>query len=349
MSGILIATDAWRPQINGVVLSLERMSAAARELGAEISFLTPKGFAALPLPGYSEIKLAFPMPGEIARRVESAAPDHIHIATEGPVGLLTRNYCCKRALAFTSGYHTRFPEYISSRLPIPEAWSYAALRRFHAPSHAVMTPTASMRDILVRRGFANVRIWSRGVDHLLYRPRATPTLDLPHPIFLNVGRVAVEKNLAAFLDSDLPGSKVVVGDGPALASLKARFPLAHFLGAKQGDELAAIFASADVFVFPSRTDTFGIVLIEALASGLPVAGYPVPGPLDIIGTSKAGVLSEDLRSACLAALSIPREVARAQSLQFTWKRSAQQFLGHIEDCRRRAPRATNKPTASFAG
>jgi glycosyltransferase involved in cell wall biosynthesis len=326
---ILVATDAWRPQINGVVHSLEQLARAARPLGAEIEFLTPEGFAQIPLPSYSEIKLALASSGAVARRIDATPADHIHIATEGPIGLATRRYCQARGRAFTTSYHTRFPEYVSARLRVPESWTYAALRRFHAPAAAVMAPTPTIRDDLTRRGFARVKVWSRGVDHSMFRPRTTSVVDLPRPIFLYVGRLAVEKNLGGFLGLSLPGSKLVVGDGPARPALQRRYPQARFIGSRSGEALAEIFASADVFVFPSRTETFGIVLVEALASGLPVAAYPAAGPLDVIGGSGAGVLSEDLAAAALAALAIPREAARQHSLQFTWRRSAEQFLAHL--------------------
>ena len=335
---ILIATDAWRPQINGVVHSLEQMSAAARSQGVEIDFLTPQGFRTIPMPTYPDIKLALASWGAIARRIEAAKADHIHIATEGPIGFAARRYCQANGRVFTTSYHTRFPEYISARTPIPERWTYAVLRRFHAPAAVVMVPTPTIRDELLRRGFARVKVWSRGVDHSAFRPRTTSVLDFPRPIFLYVGRVAVEKNLSALLSLDLPGSTVIVGDGPARAWLERKYPHAHFLGSRSGEALAQIFASADVFAFPSRTDTFGIVLIEALASGLPVAGYPVAGPLDVIGKSGAGILSEDLGAACLEALTIPRAVALAHSRQFTWSESARQFLSNIEESR--SPLAT---------
>jgi glycosyltransferase involved in cell wall biosynthesis len=333
---ILVATDAWRPQVNGVVHTLERMSSAAREQGADIQFLTPQGFATLPLPTYPDIHVALASTGEIARRIKAAAPDHIHIATEGPIGWAARGYCRHRGRLFTTSYHTRFPEYISARAAVPESWTYEALRRFHSRAAAVMAPTPSIRNELGRRGFERVKVWTRGVDHQLFRPRTSDVLDLPRPIFLSVGRVAVEKNLEALLSLDLPGSTVIVGDGPARDALQRRFPKAHFLGARFGEALASIYASADVFVFPSRTDTFGIVLVEAMASGLPVAAFPVTGPIDVVGDSGAGALSDDLRVACLAALEIPRQRPREHSLSFTWRESARQFLGHIEQCRAEA-------------
>jgi glycosyltransferase involved in cell wall biosynthesis len=334
---ILVATDAWRPQINGVIHSLEQTAIALPSHGAEIEFLTPQGFRTIPMPTYPEVRLALASWGAIARRIEASRAEHIHIATEGPIGFAARHYCVANKRIFTTSYHTRFPEYVAQRAPIPESWTYAALRRFHAPAAAVLVPTPTIRDELTRRGFARVKVWSRGVDHLTFRPRSTSVLDFPRPIFLCVGRVAVEKNLGALLSLKLPGSIVIVGDGPARASLERQFPHAHFLGSRSGEALAQTYASADVFVFPSRTDTFGIVLIEALASGLPVAAYPVAGPLDVIGTSGAGVLSEDLGAACLAALQIPRAAARAHSFQFTWSESARQFLDNILESRGTRP------------
>ncbi len=339
---ILIATDAWRPQVNGVVSTLERMTQAASEFGAKFDFLTPQGMWTAPLPTYPDIKVALVSPRGVSRRIEDIEPDHIHIATEGPIGWWTRHYCLKNKRLFTTSYHTRFPEYIRARTGVPERLTYAGLRYFHAPSAAVMAPTATIAADLTRRGFERVRLWSRGVNHTLFRPRAQAVLDLPRPIFLSVGRVAVEKNLEALLELDLPGSIVIVGDGPARAALERRYQRAHFIGARHGEALADVYASADVFVFPSRTDTFGIVLIEAMASGLPVAAFPVPGPIDVVGP-EAGVLDEDLRAACLKALVIPREAAREYSMRFTWKESARQFLENIEGCRpRRRGRLTKQ-------
>jgi len=327
---ILVATDAWRPQVNGVVTALEQMTEAAEDFGASFEFLTPEGFMSFPLPTYADIRVALASGGEVARRVEAARPDHIHIATEGPLGWLTRAWCLQRRRSFTTSYHTRFPEYLSLRIGLPLSLSYTVLRRFHRPAATVMAPTATIADDLRSRGFNRVRIWTRGVDHRHFRQRSYSTLDFARPIFLSVGRVAVEKNLEALLRLDLPGSLVIVGDGPARAQLQRRYPHAHFLGEKRGEELAEIYASADVFVFPSRTDTFGNVIVEALASGLPIAAFPVPGPLDIIGGSGAGVLDEDLQAACLKALSIPHDAARARSLEFSWRESARQFLANIE-------------------
>jgi glycosyltransferase involved in cell wall biosynthesis len=329
---ILIATDAWRPQVNGVVSTLERMTQAASEFGAKFEFLTPQGMWTAPLPTYPDIRVALASPEGIRRRIEEFAPDHIHIATEGPIGWMTRHYCLRNSRLFTTSYHTRFPEYIWARARIPKRLTYAGLRHFHAPSGTVMAPTATIAAELARRGFGRLRLWTRGVNHALFRPRKAAVLDLPRPIFLSVGRVAVEKNLDALLDLDLPGSTVIVGDGPARAALERRYPKAHFLGARHSEALADIYASADVFVFPSRTDTFGIVMIEAMASGVPVAAFPVPGPIDVVGLG-AGVLDEDLRVACLKALTISPEAAREYSLRYTWSESARQFLENVEASR----------------
>lgn len=326
---IMVATDAWKPQVNGVVRSLEAVARALREFDAELEFLTPQGFPTVPLPTYGEIRLALATPRAVTKRLDSIQFDHIHIATEGPIGLAARRYCLRRKRPFTTSYHTRFPEYISARTKIPESFTYALLRHFHNAGCGVMVSTASIADDLNKHGFQRLMHWSRGVDHRQFSPAKAVASDLPRPIFLYAGRVAPEKNIEAFLKLDLPGSKVVVGDGPSRRALQAAYPQAHFLGTKTGDDLAVQYASADVFVFPSRTDTFGMVLIEALASGLPVAALPVAGPLDVIGTSGAGVLDMDLRAACLAALDIPREKARAHALTFTWANSARQFLDNI--------------------
>ena len=330
---IVLATDAWRPQVNGVVRTLEQMTAAAAELGASFAYVTPEGFPTFPLPTYSEINVAIANHREVGRRIEASGADHVHIVTEGPIGWSARKHCLDRGRLFTTGYHTRFPEYVRARTMIPEDWTYNLLRHFHSPSAAVLTPTPSIRDELARRGFPSVRVWTRGVDHALFRPRAVDVIGLPRPIFLYVGRVAVEKNLEALLSLDLPGSTVIVGEGPARERLAQRFPHAHFLGPRFGEALAETYASADVFVFPSRTDTFGVVLLEAMASGVPVAAFPAPGPLDVIADSGAGVLSEDLGAACLQALEITPEAARARALNYSWEESARQFLGHIAERR----------------
>jgi glycosyltransferase involved in cell wall biosynthesis len=323
---VLIATDAWHPQVNGVVRTLTSLADAASGLGVPIEFLTGEGFPSFPLPTYPDIRLALPNSREIAQRVEAINPDAIHIATEGPIGFAVRAWCRRRQRPFTSSYTTRFPEYISARAPIPLSWSYAVLRRFHAAAAVTMVSTMSLMASLRDRGFKNLEIWTRGVDTELFSPQRAAALDLPRPVFLTVGRVAVEKNLEAFLALDLPGSKVVVGDGPQAAELRLRFPDVTFLGERKGIELAGLIAAADVFVFPSRTDTFGVVQLEALACGVPVAAFPVMGPMDVIGDRPIGVLDEDLRAACLGALKLSRDACREFALTHSWTTSAQQFI-----------------------
>ena len=284
MTKLLIATDAWGPQINGVVRSLENIAAHAASFDMEVRFLTPSDFWTMPLPGYGEIRLALTNHRKIAATIADFAPDFVHIATEGPIGLAARRACLRERRPFTTSYHTRFPEYLAARLPVPIRLSYAILRRFHNAAAGTMVSSASLENVLAGRGFRNLMRWSRGVDETLFRPRPENVLDaLPRPIFLFVGRLAVEKNVEAFLRLDLPGSKVVVGNGPLQARFTATYPNVHFLGALCGEGLAKVYSSADVFVFPSLTDTFGIVLLEALASGVPVAAFPVTGPIDVIG------------------------------------------------------------------
>jgi glycosyltransferase involved in cell wall biosynthesis len=332
MTHILVATDAWHPQVNGVVRTLTMMADAAKGFGVDISFLTPQSFRTFAMPSYPDLRLALPGSSKIARLIEAARPDGIHIATEGPIGFMVRRYCRKHGLPFTTSFHTRFPEYVSARSPIPERWVWRMLRWFHKPSQAVMAATPALAAELRSRGFRNVVLCSRGVDTRLFHPRAAD-LCLPVPVFLSVGRVAVEKNLEAFLELDLPGTKLVVGDGPARPALERRFPDAVFLGARHGEELAEIYAAADVFVFPSKTDTFGLVLLEALASGLPVAAFPVAGPRDVIGTDPVGVLNDDLRTACLEALRISSESCVQFAAAHTWQSSAQVFADHALNVR----------------
>ena len=335
---ILVATDAWHPQVNGVVRTLTNMAEAARAFGVEISFLTPQSFRTFAMPSYPDLRLALPRPARIARLIADASPDSIHIATEGPIGLLVRRYCRQHKLPFTTSFHTRFPEYISARLPIPEPWIWRALRAFHGPSQAVMAATPALAGELRARGFRNVVLWPRGVDAGQFHPRAAD-LGLTRPVFLCVGRVAVEKNLEAFLDLDLPGTKVIVGDGPARAALTRKYPQAVFLGARQGKELAEAYAAADVFVFPSKTDTFGLVLLEALASGLPVAAFPVTGPRDVIGDEPVGALNDDLRIACLTAVTISPQACLAFAARHTWEASARAFVENITNVRADEPKS----------
>uniref|UniRef100_E6VFT6 Glycosyl transferase group 1 n=1 Tax=Rhodopseudomonas palustris (strain DX-1) TaxID=652103 RepID=E6VFT6_RHOPX len=331
---VLVATDAWRPQVNGVVRSLEYLASEAPSLRADIDFLTPSDFRTVPLPGYREIHVALASARRIERAIATMRPDSVHIATEGPIGWITRHVCRTRGYPFTTSYHTRFPEYLAARLPVPLKWGYAALRRFHNSGDGTMVGSPTLEQALKAHGFRNLMPWSRGVDTELFRPRNVRPLAFPEPVFLYVGRIAVEKNLDAFLGLDLPGSKVVVGDGPSRAVLQSRYPQAHFLGTRTGQALADVYASADVFVFPSLTDTFGMVLLEALACGLPIAAFPVMGPLDVLGKSGCGCLDPDLRRAALAALQVRREECRVHALTFTWRESAQQFLDNIRRAHR---------------
>ena len=328
---VLIATDAWHPQVNGVVRTLTSLARSARSFGVNIDFLSPDGFPTIPLPSYSELRLALPGQRQIARRIDQYRPDAIHVATEGPIGYRTRAYCIKRGWAFTSSYMTRFPEYVAARLPIPQKLIYAALRRFHAAASVTMVATPSLMAELTQRGFSNLGKWTRGVDTKLFRPDRAVELGFPRPIFIYVGRVAVEKNLNAFLSLDLPGTKVVIGTGPQEAELKYRFSEAKFLGLMEHERLAAHLAASDVCVFPSRTDTFGIVQLEALASGVPIAAFPVTGPKDVIGNNPIGVLSDNLRAACLAALQVSRDACRGFALNCSWDVSAKQFIGHLRN------------------
>jgi glycosyltransferase involved in cell wall biosynthesis len=326
---VLIATDAWPPQVNGVVRTLLSLQRAARTLGVDIEFLSPDGFRTVPVPTYPGLRLAIPSRRRIAERIERAGPDAIHIATEGPIGHSVRAYCVRRGRPFTTSYTTRFPEYISARAPIPESLIYAALRRFHGAAAVTMVATPSLTNELRARGFSNLGMWTRGVDTEQFRPDRAIDPGFPRPIFACLGRVAVEKNLDAFLSLDLPGTKVVIGEGPMKDDLKRRFPQAKFLGQLENGTLAAHLAAADVFVFPSLTDTFGVVQLEALASGVPIAAFPVTGPKDVVADHPIGVLSEDLRAACLGALQVSREACRAFALRYSWENSARQFIGHV--------------------
>jgi glycosyltransferase involved in cell wall biosynthesis len=332
---ILLATDAWEPQVNGVVRTLTRTVAECRAMGHVVEVVSPDHFKTLPMPTYPEIRLAIGAREPMQELFKAFEPEAIHIATEGPVGLAARHVCQEWRLPFTTSYHTRFPEYLAARFPVPITASYAYWRWFHRASGRVMVATPTMRGELEKRGFRNLSYWSRGVDIEMFRPRlekdAPGVLDgLARPIFINVGRVAPEKNIEAFLDLELPGSKVVVGDGPSLEALKGKFPSVVFVGAKFGAELAAYYAEADVLVFPSVTDTFGLVILEAMAAGTPVAAFPAPGPIDIIPGSNAGVVSADLRQACLECLDIDREGVRRYAETFSWRVSAEEFVRNLQ-------------------
>jgi glycosyltransferase involved in cell wall biosynthesis len=324
-----LVTDAWKPQVNGVARTLAALQNGLAAAGHEAVPLTPDLFRTVPCPTDPEVRLAIGARARLARRLEALAPDAIHIATEGPLGVAARRYCIEQNLHFTTAYHTRYPEYLRARFGVPMSWTYAVLRRFHERSSAVMVATETIRRELTTRGFERVVPWTRGVDTALFRPGCSPAVDLPRPVFLCVGRVAAEKSLPLFLELDLPGSKLIVGDGHLLPEMKRRYPKVRFVGRQEGEALVRHYASADVFVLPSRTETFGLVLLEALACGIPVAALPVPGPLDVIGDSGAGALDWDLRAAAMAALTIPRKICRAHSMRFSWRTSIEQFLSHV--------------------
>lgn len=333
---IVIVTDAWYPQINGVVRTLARTRDELLKLGHTVQCITPEGFHTVPMPTYPDIRLSL-FPGRnVRRRLEELKPDAVHIATEGPLGIAARSWCLRNKFPYTTSFHTQFPEYVWLRTRIPLAWSYAVMRWFHGRAAVVMVATPTLHQRLTEHGFTNLATWSRGVDSEHFKPRPKNFLDQPRPIFMYMGRVAIEKNIEAFLKLDLPGSKVVVGDGPDLEMLKNKFPQALFTGFKTGEDLAQHVAAADVFVFPSRTDTFGLVLIEALASGVPVAAYPVQGPIDIIENGVTGFLDEDLQKAAMAALALKPEVCRRAALRYTWEACTKQFLSHLEAARGRS-------------
>jgi glycosyltransferase involved in cell wall biosynthesis len=340
---IMIVTDAWEPQVNGVVRTLKNTTRELSALGHRVELLTPLEFKTIPCPTYPEIRLSL-MPGRrVARRIEDYAPDALHIATEGPLGMAARSYAIRHRLPFTTAYHTRFPEYVNARFSIPLAMTYRFLHWFHKRSQAVMAPTPVVKSDLEAYGFTNVVLWTRGVDLDIFRPMGSKVLNTARPIFLYVGRVAVEKNVEAFLKLDLPGSKWVAGEGPALAELKSRYASVNYLGVLSQPELAKVYAAADVFVFPSRTDTFGLVLLEAMACGTPVAAYPVTGPIDVLGTDGPGALNDDLREACLQALRIERADARAWAERFSWRAASEQFASHLKPL---GPRETGTKRAT---
>ena len=343
---ILVATDAWSPQVNGVVETYRRLALELTSLGSELVFLTPDDFRTVAMPRYREIALALPSAAKAAAVIDRLAPDHIHVATEGPVGWLARAYCRRRGLPFTTSFHTRFPEYAAAHFGFPSSIVYAGMRRFHNAGAGVMVATASLRRDLVERGFRNVMPWTRGVDTEFFKPRPDRVFGTDGPVFLYVGRVSREKNIEAFLSADLPGIKAVVGDGPDLRMLAERFPDVHFAGRRTGDDLARHFASADVFVFPSRTDTFGLVILEAMASGLPVAAYPVTGPIDLIEDGVSGAVDEDIGVAARRALLLDRAQARRHALAFTWAATADMFLKNVRQARAAAaaPRKTQAST-----
>jgi glycosyltransferase involved in cell wall biosynthesis len=330
---IALVTDAWLPQTNGVVRTLTVTAEKLAQLGHDVFPVTPLEFRTIPCPTYPEIRLSLFAARRVRHRLDALDPDAVHIATEGPLGLAARRWCLRRGRAFTTSYHTQFPEYVRARFPIPLGVSYAFLRWFHGQAAHTLVATPSLRASLEARGFRNLAYWSRGVDTDLFRPRDEPCPDLPRPIWLYFGRVSVEKGIEDFLALDLPGTKLVVGDGPAAGALQSKYPDAVFTGYRFGEELAKHVACADVFVFPSRTDTFGLVLIEAMACGVPVAAYPVTGPIDVVANGVTGVLGEDLRMAALAALKLDRGACREHALRYTWEAATHQFIATLAPVR----------------
>ncbi len=334
---IMLVTDAWEPQVNGVVRTMRRVITECQQLGHIWTIVSPNdGFKTIPLPTYNEIQLAFGADRAIEERFLEFEPDAVHIATEGPLGWAARAVCLKHKFPYTTSYHTRFPEYVAARFWFLPTWlGYMYVREFHKYSGRVMVATPSMRDELAAHGFKNIAPWSRGVDTDQFDPSRRredrgPLAGMQTPIWLYVGRVAVEKNIAAFLDTELPGTKVVVGDGPQIEELKTKHPDARFLGTKVGEELGACYANADVFVFPSLTDTFGLVILEAMSAGTPVAAYNAPGPRDLIPGSNAGAINDDLRTACMEALACSREATRAYAETYSWRACAEQFVNNLE-------------------
>ena len=330
MMKIGIATDAWNRQINGVVTTLEKMGDELTQLGNKVKYITPEAFKTFPCPSYPSIRLAINPKSKVASTLQEFQPDAIHIATEGPLGHAARAYCVKHKLKFTTSYHTQFPEYVRLRAPVPLSWTYAYLRRFHGQAVRTMVPTPSQQQRLLDRKFSNVVVWSRGVDTNLFHPGEKGFLDAPRPISMYMGRVAVEKNIEAFLDLDLPGTKYVVGDGPDLEMLKKKYPSVCFNGFKRGVELAEYLAASDVFVFPSLTDTFGLVRLEAMACGVPVASFPVTGPIDVVINGKTGILDQDLQAATLQALELNPNDCIEYARNNSWRNCAETFFNHLE-------------------
>jgi glycosyltransferase involved in cell wall biosynthesis len=334
---ITLVTDAWLPQVNGVTTTLGQCVAEIDGFGHSVQVISPDRFRTVPCPRYPEIRLALGSWAAVHSLLEDHHPNAIHIATEGPLGLAVRHFCRRRRLPFTTSFHTKFPDYIRAYAGVPKTITYRVVRWFHGAAERTLVPTPSIQHELEDRGFDNIVCWTRGVDTELFRPREDDVYGLPRPIFLYAGRVAVEKNLEAFLALDLPGSKVVVGDGPAKPALETRYPDVYWAGFRFGDELACHYAGADVFVFPSRTDTFGVVMLEANACGLPVAAFPVPGPLDVVQQGLTGVLHGDLKTACLQALDIDPDACRRWALDHSWARCARMLYDNL------APISSTRP------
>lgn len=332
---ILIVSDAWEPQVNGVVRTLKMTRRELEQKGHLTELVSPLGFRSIPCPTYPGISLALTTERAVARKIDHFAPDCIHIATEGPLGWLARHIAMRRQWPFTTAYHSRFPEYVEARFRVPTAWTYALLKRFHNTARATLAPTPAIVADLRARGFHGARLWSRGVDLDLFDPAGDREVSTKRPVFLYVGRIAVEKQVDAFLRLDLPGEKWVAGEGPERRRLQARYPEARWFGVLDGTELARLYRSADVMVFPSVTDTFGLVIAEAMACGTPVAAFPVPGPIDVIGDSGGGIMHADLREACLQALELPRAQVRKRAEQFSWSAATDQMLAALQPIPRR--------------
>jgi glycosyltransferase involved in cell wall biosynthesis len=337
---IALITDAWRPQVNGVVTTLVELVEGLEQRGHVVTLIEPSAFRTFPCPGYAEIRLAWRPRSKLARLLDACRPDAVHIATEGPLGSAARAHCLKRGWAFTTAFHTRFPDILTAALHLPNRWGYAWFRRFHAPSAGVMVPTHGMFEILEQHGFRNLRQWSHGVDLSMFRPVEGADLGLERPVWLYIGRVSYEKNLPAFLNLALPGTKLVYGIGPLLDRLQREHPQVVWRGVVKREELAAIYSAADVFVFPSHSETFGLVMLEAMACGTPVAAFPVPGPLDVVGDSSGGVLHADLREAALQALKLPPGGPLDRARAFDWQAVCDQFVSFLVPAAAPAPVVT---------
>jgi 1,2-diacylglycerol 3-alpha-glucosyltransferase/glucuronosyltransferase len=340
---IMIVSDAWFPQTNGVITTLAQTAASLGRFGYEVRMVTPRDFTTIPCPTYPEIRVAVFPYRPMARRIATFRPHALHIATEGPLGWAARRYCIDQGLRFTTSYHTQFPQYLHSRLPIPIGFSYGVLRWFHGAGQRCMVSTHSMSEELAARGFKNLARWQRGVDTQLFRPRSKDLLALPRPVAAYVGRIAIEKNVEVFLRMPWQGSKVIIGDGPERARLQSLYPGAHFLGFRFGEDLAAHLAAADVMVFPSLTDTFGLVNLEAMACGVPVAAYPVTGPIDVIDDGITGALDADLARAAQRALTIDPRACRERALRSSWVSCAHEFEHNLVACQSHAVPWSTRP------